>query len=152
MRPPEHYVQAADYADGHIQLLIEHVSASAPLATVTGPVVRVFRGSHELLRRRVSLQLHYYVPGETHVRPGGIGLKPLAEIRVGRVVEALINTRADAIQIPLGLCMLLDAPTETPQYVLAPAEPASAGVGPTWLGVLAALVVAGLGLMLLLAG
>jgi hypothetical protein len=102
MLPPESYQLAEKNADAHLQLAIEDVTTpDAPsdfaVATVTGPVVRVFRGDASLLGQRTSLQVHYYIPGQTNVRPGPVGMRPLSEIRPGRVLEALVNTRAGGV-------------------------------------------------------
>jgi hypothetical protein len=122
MLPPEKYEEAARRAECHVQTAIEHVSIVGDKARLSGPVVKVFRGSPNLAGMRLELEVRCFEPGDASP-PSGTGRFPVEALRAGRVVEAFVNQPLSAPEIPLGLCGILDGATETPQIQMRSAPP-----------------------------
>lgn len=116
MLPPEDYEIAAQQADCHIQLIIEDVVVKSEEADVSGLVARVFRGSPELQGTRMKLKVSCFgLEDEDECPPDGIGRFPVESLRIGRVIEALVNNTSTGSEITLGLCTVIDAITAAPQ-------------------------------------
>lgn len=116
MLPPEDYEIAAQQADCHIQLIIEDVVVKSGEACLSGLVARVFRGSPELQGTRMKLQVSCFgLENEDEWPPDGIGRFPVESLRIGRVIEALVNNTSAGPEITLGLCTVINAITAAPQ-------------------------------------
>jgi hypothetical protein len=116
MLPPEEYERAAKKADYHLQLAIQIVNFAPDEATLTGTVVRVFRGPPELDRRRMQLKVNYFNPEEDQDwAPDGLHRFPAPALRAGRILEAFIVQTPDGLEITADLCTLIDAATDRPQ-------------------------------------
>lgn len=117
MHPPEAYVEAVRDATRHIQLAIDAVELLPGRARLSGSVVRVFRGGAEPRGTRLALEVPCR-PAGAPFAPGASSRFPPEALRAGRVLEALLNDGPDGPEIPLELCMLLDAATDSPQLPL----------------------------------
>lgn len=102
-----------------MQVAIEDVVAGSGEATVSGPVVSVFRGPHNLLGTRVRLSVACVERAEeADWSPDGIGRFPIGSVRTGRVLEALVNDTPSGPEIALGLCAVVEAASTTPHLPL----------------------------------
>ncbi len=117
MYPPEVYERAAREAAHHLQMTVEGIVIEAEEARLSGAVIEVFRGRPDLLGTKMSLRVPYFRPGDPFP-PGGIGRFPVESLRVGRVLEALVNDGPSGPEIPVGLCTIIDAATAAPQLLL----------------------------------
>jgi hypothetical protein len=121
MLPPDEYERAAQQADYHIQIEIQGVTHNTDHAQVTGRVVRVFRGTSELLNRNLLLEVPTLsFEDQINAPPDGITRVSKESIRPRRILEALVNTGSGKPEIPLGLCAILRDPTDTPQLMAGP--------------------------------
>ena len=119
MLPPDEYERAAREADYHVQLLIEDVAVGSGEASLSGSVVKVFRGPPELRGRPMKLQVSCFGSEEKDDwPPDGVGRFGVDSLRAGRVLEALVNKTDSGTEIALGLCTLIDSATSTPQLQL----------------------------------
>lgn len=114
MLPPEDYEIAAQQADCHIQLIIEDVVVKSGEADLSGLVARVFRGSPELQGTHMKLKVSCFEL-EDEWSPDGIGRLPVESLRIGRVIEALVNNTSVGSEVTLGLCTVIDVITAVPQ-------------------------------------
>ena len=116
MLPPEEYEEASRNADWHVQISIEDVKVKSDEAVISGPILKVFRGTPELQGRRLSLQVNCLSADEKDdFAPDGFGYFTVNSLQIGSVLEAYVNNTPSGLEIPLGLCTLLISSTLTPQ-------------------------------------
>ena len=116
MLPPEEYERAARKADYHVQIAIQGVDIAPGEATLTGTVVRVFRGPSELDHKRMQLKVNCFSPEEDNDwAPDGIRRFPAHALRAGRIIEAFIVQTPAGPEITADLCMVFDSATDRPQ-------------------------------------
>lgn len=115
MHPPERYRRARQDAAYHLQLRIDEAVLAEGTATLSGPVVRVFRGPSSLIGGPMTLRVLYVPAGGDRRPPGGIGRVPAESIAAGRILEAYVDVTPSGCEIALGLQALLDAPTDAPR-------------------------------------
>ena len=123
MLPPEEYARAAREADFHVQVLISSVALVNGEASVSGEVVRVYRGFAELCGAVMTL----CVPcgdADDNWAPDGLGRIPADSLRAGRVLEAYVNGTSAGCEVALDLYTIVDSPTDSPQ-LQASADPTS---------------------------
>lgn len=114
MLPPEEYERAAREADYHVQVLISSIAVVDAEATVSGGVVRVYRGPAELAGTSMTLRVQCAEPDDDWA-PDGLGRIPAESLRVGRVIEAYVDATPAGCEVALGLCTLSDSATDSPQ-------------------------------------
>jgi|CXWL01.1.fsa_nt_gi hypothetical protein len=116
MLPPEDYENAARQAEYHIQLVIKDVIIKSGEACLSGLVARVFRGPPELQGTCMKLQVSCFeLENEDEWPPDGIGRFQVESLKVGRVIEALVNNTSSGPEIALDLCTVIDTITAAPQ-------------------------------------
>ena len=114
MLPEDAYICAAREASSLLQLSITSVEVGELHATVSGTVARVFHGADRLLGQSLVLEVPV-ITEHTAAPPSGIGRTPAKRIRPGRVLEAYVNETDSGPEIPLGMCAVLERPTDEPQ-------------------------------------
>jgi hypothetical protein len=118
MYAPDDYARAVREAQYHVQILIESVDTHDGVATLTGPVVNVFRGPSELVNSRMQLQVFCSIPEDEGWPPPGVGTFSVQALRPGRFLEALVNQVESGMEIPLDLSTITDSASANPQLKL----------------------------------
>jgi hypothetical protein len=116
MLPPEEYESEAWKADYHVQIAIQGVDLAPGEATLSGTVVRVFRGPPELEGKSMQLRVDCFNPQEDNDwAPDGISRLSVDAIRAGRILEAFIVQTPAGPEIAAGLSVLVDSATDWPE-------------------------------------
>jgi hypothetical protein len=116
MIDPVAYRRAAREAANHLQLSLDRIDLPATAlgeARVVGKVQRVFRGSSELRGLTIALDVSCIAPGG-EPPPGGALWTPIAELRVGRVLEAYVDPAAEGYAIAMWQSRVFDGVTDVP--------------------------------------
>jgi hypothetical protein len=142
MLPPEAYERAVREAELLLQISIESVAIEDLHAAVAGHVICVFRGPRTMTGRRMALRVPI-VLDEKAGRPGGVAYTRADHLIVGRILEAYVHEDASGPQVVLGICAVLDSPTQRSvleERLQPSASPARAVLRFWVLGLLAALL------------
>jgi hypothetical protein len=118
MFSPDEYVRAVQEAHCHVQVLIEAVDVRDGVASLSGPVVKVFRGPPDLMNMPMKLQVFCDIPEGNDWPPPGMESSPVDALRPGRLLEALVNQAGSGMEIALDLYTVTDSTSATPQLML----------------------------------
>lgn len=113
MNPRNQTAGAAARAPLHLQMRIDSVSRREGEATVTGAVVRVFRGDPAMTGQPVSITL--LVADTDDWAPDDFGRFPPEAVRAGRIVEAHLRPGPDGLEVVADLVGVYDASSDTPK-------------------------------------